>query len=451
MSDTIFALSTAKGRGALSVIRVSGANALISLQKLIGTKARLPIIRQASVRKISQIVSRETIDEALIIRFEGPNSFTGEDLIEYHIHGGRAITQELLEELSKCENHRMAEPGEFTKRAFINGKLDLTQAEAIADLIDAETQAQKNQALKQLNGDLLDLYEGWTKDLTAFLAHIEADIDFPDEDLPEGVADQVRPKLVQLIENIEEHLNDNRRGERLRDGIQVAIIGAPNAGKSSLANVLAQREVAIVSNIAGTTRDIIEVHLDLAGYPVILADTAGLRPDQIGQNDHDKIENIGIERALKKAESADIKLLLFNGVELPDLDMHTLALADENAIVVINKMDLYEGTVPQINSSNPICISTKDQSGIDKLLTTLISKVEEFMQSTSEAPSLTRQRHREALSRSIEHLKRALKADLPELMAEDVRLSIRDLGRITGRVDVEDLLDVIFNDFCIGK
>lgn len=451
MSETIYALSTPKGRGALAVIRVSGPQALDSLTKLQNKNSALPKPRQATLRNIEQIVSRETVDQALILTFVAPNSFTGENVVEYHLHGSRAIINELLGELASCENHRMAQPGEFTKRAFENNKLDLTEAEAIADLIDAETQAQKNQALNQLGGSLSKLYTGWAETLANLLAYIEAELDFPDEDLPEGIIERIKPKVSELMVDIDLHLNDNRRGERLRDGIQVAIIGAPNAGKSSLINILAQRDVAIVSDVAGTTRDIIEVHLDLSGYPVILADTAGLRPDQIGTEGQDTIESIGIKKALEKAQNADIKLLLFNGDELPELNTHTLDLADDHSIIAINKMDLYDGTIPKINNSAPICISAKQSTGIDKLLNELVSQVEKMMNSNSEAPSLTRQRHRESLLHCYSNLQRSKHADLPELMAEDIRLALRDIGRITGRVDVEDLLDIIFNDFCIGK
>lgn len=386
------------------------------------------------------------IDRALVLGFKNPASFTGEDVVEYHIHGGRAIIDELLGVLGAQPGHRMAEAGEFTKRAFMNGKMDLTAAEAIADLVDAETAAQKAQALSQMGGVLATLYQGWTEELKTSLAHLEADLEFPDEDLPEGIAPQLRSVIEGLSQSIADHLNDNRRGERLRDGIHVAVIGAPNAGKSSLINALAQRDVAIVSDIAGTTRDVIEVHLDLGGYPVILADTAGLRPDQIGEEGQDLIESEGIRRALKRAQEADIKLLLFDATSAQP-DPHTLDLLDVNALVAVNKID--EQAALELPCPS-LLFSAKTGEGLEALIKALTDKVAELIGS-SETPSLTRQRHRAALEACHQALGRALAADLPELMAEDMRLAIRALGRITGKVDVEDLLDVIFNDFCIGK
>lgn len=386
------------------------------------------------------------IDHALVIGFKDPASFTGEDVVEYHVHGGPAVISELLDVLAAQKNHRMAEPGEFTKRAFMNGKMDLTGAEAIADLIDAETAAQKTQALTQMGGALSNLYEGWTETLKKALAHLEADIEFPDEDLPDGIAPEIIPIIQRLIAEIGEHLDDNRRGERLRDGIQMVVIGAPNAGKSSLINALSQRDVAIVSDIAGTTRDIIDVHLDLGGYPVILSDTAGLRPDQIGEEEQDSIESEGIRRALRRAEEADIKLLLFDGTEL-EPDSHTIDLFDESALIAINKID--SGVNVEIEQE-AIQISAQTGEGIDELINALIEKAATLV-GQGETPSLTRKRHRSALEECKETLERSAKAVLPELMAEDMRLAIRYIGRITGKVDVEDLLDVIFRDFCIGK
>tara|TARA_X000001036_G_C20538884_1_gene749404 strand:- start:13 stop:1035 length:1023 start_codon:yes stop_codon:yes gene_type:complete len=340
----------------------------------------------------------------------------------------------------------MAEPGEFTRRAFENGKMDLTAAEGVADLIDAETQAQKIQALSQMGGALSKLYEGWSETLKNTLAHMEADIEFPDEDLPDEISPAVVSGLKTLINEIHEHLNDNRKGERLRDGVQVAIVGAPNAGKSSLVNALSQRDVAIVSDMAGTTRDIIEVHLDIGGYPVILSDTAGLRPEQLGESGHDALESEGIKRALTRAREADIVLLLFDG-SAQDIDPHSLNLIDERALLVFNKMDEAGADAPM---DGALSISVKQSLGFDTLLSALLDKIKALMISR-EAPSLTRARHRQNVEAALEALERSLNAPLPELMAEDVRLAIRHIGKITGRVDVEDLLDVIFNDFCIGK
>jgi tRNA modification GTPase len=445
--QTIFALATPPGRSGVAVVRVSGPQAWASFAALRGKRAGQEIApRQAGLFKLSHPVSRETIDQALVIAFAAPASFTGEDVVEYHLHGSPAVVQSMLSALQVIAGHRMAEPGEFTRRAFENGKIDLTAAEAIADLIDAQTQAQKIQALAQMEGALSKLYHRWAAELTRALAHLEADIEFPDEDLPEGVNPQVLESVQAMIAEIAAHLDDNRRGERLRDGIQVAVIGAPNAGKSSLVNALAQRDVAIVSNLPGTTRDVIEVHLEIDGYPVILADTAGLRPEQLADSGQDAIESEGIRRALQRAASADIRILLFDGT-LESPDPHTLGLIDEGALIVVNKSDQtrrLQGLEGAIN------VSAETGKGLMELINALSQRVEGLI-GRQETPSLTRARHRAALEACTESLRRSCKAPLPELMAEDIRLAVRDLGRITGRVDVEDLLDVIFRDFCIGK
>lgn len=424
------------------MIRVSGPSAWDSARAL----STLPLVaRQAGLHHVKDPSSRETIDKALVLPFKAPASFTGEDIVEYHVHGGRAVVDSLLNALAQQPNHRLAEPGEFTRRAFENGKMDLTEAEAVADLIDAETQAQKIQALAQMDGGLSTLYEGWTEKLKEILAHAEADLEFPDEDLPDGIFPQLVPQIKTLLRDIDEHLNDNRRGERLRDGIRVAVIGAPNTGKSTLVNALAQRDVAIVSDIPGTTRDVLDVHLDIGGYPVILSDTAGLRPDQIGNEGHEGIESEGIRRALKKAQEADIKLLVFDAAE-DRPDPHTLALLDEHCLCVVNKADKQNAS----EDMEGIKISAQTGAGLNTLIDTLLERLHTLI-GMRETPSLTRKRHRTALENTRESLHRSLSAALPELAAEDLRLAIRHLGRITGRVDVEDLLDVIFQDFCIGK
>ncbi|MGB0719709.1 MAG: tRNA uridine-5-carboxymethylaminomethyl(34) synthesis GTPase MnmE, partial [Bdellovibrionales bacterium] len=370
-----------------------------------------------------------------------------EDVVEYHLHGGRAVIDGLLDVLAAQPGYRMAEPGEFTRRAFENGKMDLTEAEAVADLIHAETQAQKAQALAQMGGALYTLYEGWSDRLKTLLAHVEADIEFPDEDVPDQISPALLAQIKDLIAEIVAHLNDNRRGERLRDGIHIAVIGAPNAGKSSLVNALAQREVAIVSDLAGTTRDVIEAHLDLGGYPVILSDTAGLRPDLIGDDDaHGRIESEGMRRALARAQEADLRVLLFDGSQnAPDAE--TLKLADDMAVLAVNKIDVRH---VDFHLDGALDVSVKNGAGLDGLLERLVARISNLV-GQSDAPALTRKRHRQALESGLDHLQRSLNAALPELTAEDLRLAIRALGRITGRVDVEDLLDVIFKDFCIGK
>ncbi|UEM03584.1 tRNA uridine-5-carboxymethylaminomethyl(34) synthesis GTPase MnmE [Skermanella rosea] len=442
MIPTIFAPATAPGRGGVAIVRVSGPRAGDALTILTGR--RLPAPRTAAVARLADPRSGEFLDHGLVLWFPAPRSFTGEDVAEFHVHGGRAVVAGLIDALSALEGFRIAEPGEFSRRGFENGKFDLTAAEAIADLVDAETSAQRRQALRQMEGELGRLYEDWRHRLTHALAHLEADIDFPDEDLPEGVSDQVRPVLESLIAGLRTHLDDKRRGERLRDGIHIAILGAPNAGKSSLLNALARREAAIVSERAGTTRDVVEVHLDLGGYPVVLADTAGLREAA------DEIESEGIRRALARAAQADLKLAVFDATSLPDLDPQTLAVVDEDALVVLNKCDRVAPPEMTVEGRVALAVSAVTGDGLAKLLEKLTAEVARRFEAPG-VPALTRARHRSALEECVRSLERALSAPLPELAAEDVRIAIRALGRITGRVDVEDLLDVIFRDFCIGK
>ncbi|WP_372397881.1 tRNA uridine-5-carboxymethylaminomethyl(34) synthesis GTPase MnmE [Azospirillum sp. HJ39] len=442
-SATIFALATAPGRSGVAVVRISGPEAGSALAALTG-RPLPPPPRRAVLTQLRNPRSGDALDDALVLRFTGPASFTGEDVVELHLHGGRAVVSGVIEALGDLPGLRLAEPGEFTRRAFENGKLDLTEAEAVADLIDAETTAQRRQALRQMEGALGRLYDGWRERLTRALAHIEADIDFADEDLPGGVADAVRPVLAGLAGEIAVHLDDGGRGERLREGLHIAIVGAPNAGKSSLLNALARRDAAIVSARAGTTRDVIEVHLDLGGYPVVLADTAGLRDAAA-----DEVEEEGIRRARDRAARADVKVAVFDATTLPALDAATLALIDRDTVVVFNKIDLAAVTEPRPDLS-PVMVSAHSGAGLKELEERLTAFSADRL-AIGSAPSLTRARHRAALADCRESLLRALEAPLPELAAEDVRLASRALGRITGRVDVEDLLDVIFRDFCIGK
>jgi tRNA modification GTPase len=445
--DTIYALATAAGRSGVAVIRVSGTQALDSIKKLSNLTDIAP--RQAYFRKLSDPISRETIDHGLILFFAAPASFTGEDIAEFHLHGGPALIKAALAALAGLPGLRMAEPGEFTRRAFENGKIDLTEAEAIADLINAETEAQKNQALAQYEGGLKELYEGWRGALARILAYLEAEIDFPDEDVEHDYRSRLTADLAPIEAAIAGHLSDNRRGERLRDGFRVVVIGAPNVGKSSLVNALARRDIAIVSDVAGTTRDIVEAHLDLGGYPVILSDTAGLRPDQLGDSGHDRIESEGIRRAVERARNADLRLLVFDA-SAKELDAHTLALQDDNSLIVFNKADRAQ---PAAMTGASCVISVQTGAGIPELLKEITARLREKIEggNRSGVPSLTRQRHRDALEKCLASLRRANEVAAPEMAAEDLRLAARHLGSITGRVDVEDLLDIIFRDFCIGK
>lgn len=444
MDATIFALATAPGRSGVAVVRVSGHGAGAALSAL--TTRPLPTPRMATLARLRDPADGSVLDDALVLWFPAPRSFTGEDVVELHLHGGRAVVAAVTRALGALPGLRVAEPGEFTRRGFENGKFDLTAAEAVADLIDAETAAQRRQALRQMEGELGRLYDRWRDRLTRALAHLEADIDFPDEDLPGGVSDAVRPVLTGLAAEIAAHLNDGGRGERLREGLHIAIIGAPNAGKSSLLNALARRDAAIVSAHAGTTRDVVEVHLDLGGYPVILADTAGLRDTA------DEVEAEGVRRARRRAEQADVKVAVFDGTLWPDLDANTRALLDSDTVVVLNKADVATALPADaaVDGHPALPLSARSGDGIASLESRLTALSGDRL-AASGAPALTRARHRGALEDCAASLQRALSALLPELAAEDVRLASRALGRITGRVDVEDLLDVIFRDFCIGK
>lgn len=445
MTDTIYALASAQGRAGIAVIRVSGPSARKSLELL--SKDNFPP-RQAVLSVIRDPRTNAIIDEPIIIYFQPPRSYTGEDVVEYHIHGGKAVRDSLMDALSHMDNHRMAEAGEFTRRAFENGRMDLTQAEAVADLIHAETEAQKQLALSQMGGALSDLYQGWAQQLIRALAYAEAQIDFSEEDLPDDeVKTHITPVLKNVSDAIAQHLNDGNRGEILRDGIKIAIIGAPNAGKSSLINALAKRDVAIVSDMAGTTRDVLEVHLDLNGYPVILYDTAGLRPEQLNNADaQNLIEAEGIKRALQKAQEADFKILLFDATE-DSLHKQTLSLNDNNSFIVLNKSDLQ----PSLHYENAIYVSALSGEGISALINHVSRETTAFFEEVQNTPSLTRARHREALEECKVFISNALNGYSPDLIAEDIRMAVRCMGKITGRTDVEDLLDIIFRDFCIGK
>jgi tRNA modification GTPase len=390
----------------------------------------------------------------LVLWFPGPASFTGEDMAELHLHGGRAVIAAAVAALAALPGLRPAEPGEFTRRAFDRGKLDLSEVEGLADLIDAETEAQRRQALRQMEGALTQRIEAWRQGLVAVLAQAEAAIDFPDEDLPEGIDSQNTHKILCLNNEITEYLVGSQGGERLREGIFVALIGAPNAGKSSLLNAFARRPVAIVSETPGTTRDVIEVHLDLDGYPVTLADTAGLRElDPEAAGGHDPVEAEGMRRAHARAEAADLKLAIFDLQAGPEFDPATRALLDAECLVVFNKCDLVPAPEQSHLDGYPaLTISVKTGAGMAALEARLAREVAARLERGSgEAAPLTRARHRRALEDCAAALARAGGAARPELVAEDLRLALRALGRIAGRVDVEDVLDAIFRQFCIGK
>lgn len=431
--DTIFALSSAHGRAGVAVVRVSGGRAGAVLHELAGAQV-LP--RLAAVRDLKDR-NGDVLDQALVLWFPGPASFTGEDVAEFHVHGGRAVIAGLLEELGSKTGLRPAEAGEFTRRAVEHGKFDLTQAEALADLIDAETEGQRRLALRQYDGALLELYERWRVGLIKASAWAAAAIDFSDEEIPDDLLGQARAAAAAILGEIANHLADAHRGELIREGIYLTLIGPPNSGKSSLLNALAKRDVAIVSDIAGTTRDVLEVKLDLAGYPVVVSDTAGLRATS------DPLEAEGVRRAEDRAQASDITILLLDGAGVnPEVELTDR----QTTFVVWNKSDQ-----PWPVDREGLRISAKTGEGLPELLNLLAKKVQEALEIKSNSPLLTRARHRHELEQAQLALGRALGASESELMAEDLHQALRALGRLTGRVDIEELLDVIFRDFCIGK
>lgn len=476
MADTIFALSTVPGRSGIAVVRVSGSDARATIEDFTGRG--LPPPRSVALRTIIEPGNGEVIDRGLLLWFPRPNSFTGEDMVEFHLHGGRAVIGGLIEALSGRAGLRPAEPGEFARRAFDNGKLDLAAVEGLADLVNAETTAQRRQALRQMEGHLSNRTEAWSKSLTRGLAHIEAVLDFPDEDLPGGILERVLPEVETVQAEVQAVLAEGRRGEVLREGVEIAILGPPNVGKSSLLNALARRDVAIVSDYAGTTRDVVEVRLDLGGVPTILADTAGLRDlssggaaDLVAVDNHAEgakiIELEGIRRSLERAERADVKLLVQDASATLGLDPETQRLMTGRGILVLNKIDLVDkdgdcanrlvqdGSRPRVGGGGDLDwpvfrVSATGGWGLEQLIDGLESAVRDIAGSGGDA-YLTRARHRQALMDCSAALDRFHGADLPELAAEDLRSAVRSLGRITGRVDVEDVLDLIFRDFCIGK
>jgi len=441
MTDTIFALSTAAGRAGIAVIRISGPGAGVVLRGLTGEAVPAP--RQAMLTTLRTADTGEALDRGLVLWFPGPESFTGEDVVELHIHGGSAVVTAVLGAISEIPGTRMAEPGEFTRRAFMNDKMDLTGAEGLADLINAETEGQRRQALRQASGELGAIYESWRVRLMRALAHAEAVIDFPDEELPEDAFEAMTHEISVIESEITQHIDDNRRGERLRAGLDIAIVGPPNAGKSSLLNMLAGRDAAIVSETAGTTRDVIEVRMDLSGVAATLSDTAGIRVAD------EAVEAEGVRRARQRAFEADLRIAVFDGSDaIPAADeVYTAA----QTLTVLNKSD--RGTTSAhfpAGDRGVYRLSVNQGDGVEAFLAALTAAAKELCD-VGDAPVITRARHREALGDCRDGLRRALDASLPELMAEDLRLGMRALGRITGQFDVEDLLDIVFRDFCIGK
>ena len=442
---TIYALSTGPGISGIAVIRVSGKNTIEVVKKITGSK--LPKPRIATLVKFNKHKGKELIDEGVIIWFPAPNSYTGEDLAEFHVHGSRAVINAMHSSISKIKNCRLAEPGEFTKRAFQNGRINLQKAESIADLISAETEIQRKQALKIMSGKSSDKFNSWREKLIKILSHIEAKIDFPDEDLPKNIINEVQKTSNKVLTEIKKTLNDQKVGERIREGFKIAIVGPTNSGKSSLLNYFSKRDVAIVSEIAGTTRDVIETHLNLDGYPVIVSDTAGIR------NSKNEIEKKGIKIALNRAEDADLKLVIVSAKNV-DFTGVLKDLLTKNAILVINKSDLIKGKLnSKFKKYEHVLISIKKDLNLNKLILKIKSKLKNKF-TTTEDILITRERHRQNLINCVQHLEKFQKkksAQDFDKAAEDLRLATRHLGMIVGKVDVEELLGSIFNDFCIGK
>ena len=442
---TIYALSSGPGISGVAVIRVSGKNTAKVIKKITGSK--LPPPRVATLKKFNKNGEKELIDEGVIIWFPGPNSYTGEDLAEFHVHGSRAVIKAMHLAISKINNCRLADPGEFTKRAFQNGRINLLKAESIADLISAETEIQRKQALKIMSGKSSDQFNLWREQLLKILSHVEAKIDFPDENLPKNIINAIRKTSNNILIEIKKTLNDQKVGERIREGFRIAIVGPTNSGKSSLLNYLSKRDVAIVSEIAGTTRDVIETHLNLDGYPVVVSDTAGIRDSK------NEIEKMGIKIALNRAEDADLKLVIVSAKNVNFTGV-LKGLLTKNAVLVVNKSDLMKGKFnSKFKKYEHVLISIKKDSNLNKLISKIKNKLKNKF-TTAEDILITRERHRQNLINCVHHLEKFEKkksAQDFDKAAEDLRLATRHLGMIVGKVDVEELLGSIFNDFCIGK
>ena len=442
---TIYALSTGPGIAGISVIRVSGPETKKVIINL--TSKELPKPRVATLRKFNKINNNELIDEGILLWFPGPNSYTGDDMAEFHIHGSKAVVDSIQASISSIGGCRLAEPGEFTKIAFQNGKINLLKAESISDLISSETEIQRQQAIKIMSGKSSEKFNSLRKRLIKILSNVEAKIDFPEEDLPINILTNIISEAKNIKHEIEKILNDQKVGERIREGFKIAIVGPPNAGKSSLLNYLSQRDVAIVSEIAGTTRDVIEAHLNLNGFPVVLSDTAGIRESK------DEIERKGIKLALDKAENADLNLVVIEPKSI-DFIGFLSNFGSKKSILVINKLDLgLENITNEIEKYESVKVSIKKEKNLDKLINMIKTNLENKFISQEDV-YITRQRHRTNLEKCVEHLKNFEKKNLIEdfdKAAEDLRLATRALGMIVGNVDVEEILGSIFSDFCIGK
>ncbi|CAK6537124.1 MAG: tRNA uridine-5-carboxymethylaminomethyl(34) synthesis GTPase MnmE [Candidatus Midichloria mitochondrii] len=454
MHDTIFALSTVLGKSGVAVIRISGPQAR-AVAKLIGYEKELEH-KRATLATIYTLNREQVLDEVILLFFASPHSFNGEDILEIHLHGSIAIINDVLAELSKVTFLRIAEPGEFTKIAFYNGKMDLVKAEGLADFLDAETSMQKIIAQKQLRGELSDTYNKWRTDLIGVLSQLEALIDFPEDDIPEEVLDWAAKTVQSLIEEINLHLRGHDQGVSIMNGINIVISGAPNVGKSSLMNLLAKKEIAIVSDIAGTTRDVIQVKLDLGGFAVLLSDTAGIREA------NDLIEKEGIRRAKQAIKEADINIIVLNSVA--DFISHLDNFSDAEVIWMINKVDLMSRQdiassinlltekLAEFNREDEVgAISTVSGYGIDNFLNLLQNKIKNKYQEAVLSPVTTRIRQKKGLEQCLTHLQQFNINKKLEIASQDVRIASEYIGMLTGKIGVEEILDEIFSNFCIGK
>ena len=444
-NKTIYALSTVAGKSGVAVIRISGADAFKVFSLMTDLEAEKITPRKMYFTSLFNNVSRETLDKVLISGYKSPNSFTGEDTVEINCHGSKAVIKSVLKALASIKDFRLAEPGEFSRRAFYNGKMDLTEADGLADLIDAETELQQKVALRQMGGTLFNTYKHWRSVLVEILSFVEAYIDFPDEDIPQNTVFKLQNTVFKVSHEIREHLKNNNVEERLRDGFSVVISGPTNAGKSSLINTLAKRDIAIVSDIAGTTRDSLDCYIDLYGYPIIISDTAGLRESS------DEIEKIGIDIALKKISNADLNIFLFDAQEDSPSVFSELLNNKNNYLLVGNKAEnLSPAQKEVLTKQNVLLISAKENQNIDILLNKIYTYLSE-QYSLTNANLITRQRYRESLLECLENLDRFDLDKEIELAAEDIRLACRAIGKITGEVEVSEILDKIFGTFCIGK
>ena len=445
-NKTIYALSTLLGKSGVAVIRISGKDVLKAVELMTDIDSKCIKPRYAYFTDLKDKEGGYKLDKCLILYFKAPHSFTGEDIVEFQTHGSKAVIASVLENLSKIPDFRMAEPGEFSRRAFHNGKMDLTEAEGLADLIDSETSEQQKYAMRQMEGGLKNLYDGWREELIKIMAYLEAYIDFPDEDIPQELVDKLLNDVFKLKTAISEHLNTDSIGERLREGFRVVIVGPPNAGKSSLLNTVVNREAAIVSSIAGTTRDAVDVHLDIKGYPVMFTDTAGIREVE------EEIEKQGIEIAFRKIADADLVLCLFDASKDSVQIFDNIKNSFKNkAIYVANKSDnLTFEQCSNLKKQGCVVISAKHKQGIADLMEVIYQQIKERFTANSNL-LITRQRYREALTETLDNLERFSFDKEIELSAEDIRLAARGLGKITGRIEVDDILNKIFGSFCIGK